>query len=151
MKQKMIMMVGYPGSGKSTYARTLVRHGYRIINQDAEGGAGSLNREKCEALMEHYLMSGQNVVIDRCNINKKQRSTFIILARNINPELIIECIVMITDPKKCASRIHTRANHKTLTNKNPTKIIKAIGLFHKTRQFPHEREGVDKITRIYAK
>lgn len=42
--------------------------GWKRVNQDDLG-----NRHACEAKMVEHLLEGENVVIDRCNFDKKQR------------------------------------------------------------------------------
>ena len=62
----MIICIGYPGSGKTSYIKKyLVPRGYKIINQD------KLKTErKCKEKCIKALENGKSVVIDRLNYDK---------------------------------------------------------------------------------
>lgn len=87
-RQFMIMLVGLPGSGKSSIANTLVQadqsNRFVVINQDT-----LKTRIKCERKLKQVLSSShekhhqhhqqQNLccpIIDRCNFDRKQRQTW---------------------------------------------------------------------------
>ncbi len=67
------------GSGKSTFARALVDHypNWRRCKQDELG-----DRHAVLFAARTALLAGQNVVIDRTNIDAKQRRTWLELARD---------------------------------------------------------------------
>ena len=71
--KEMIIMIGYPGSGKS-YISTQI--GYNIINQDK-----LKTKIKCLKLAESFMKNGENITIDRTNYCKKMREEFISLAK----------------------------------------------------------------------
>jgi hypothetical protein len=66
------MMESLPLEKKSTFAETLVPHGWARVNQDEAG-----NRTVCEAMARRALLEGRNVVIDRCNFNPAQRAHWV--------------------------------------------------------------------------
>lgn len=70
----VLLLVGLPGSGKSTFAETLCRilpwkFGY--VNQDI-----LKNRRACLTKAHEFLQDGLCPVIDRCNISVAQRKRF---------------------------------------------------------------------------
>lgn len=68
MLPQVLIMVGVPGSGKSTIANQLVEMGWERVNQDELG-----TRRVCETRMESALQRGKSIVIDRCNFDISQR------------------------------------------------------------------------------
>ena len=106
-KQKIIVLVGVPGSGKSTYAKQLKKQGYVIISQDTLG-----NREKCLLETRKALSDGKSVVIDRTNVNRKQRKFFIDISRTYG--VPCHCEVFQTPITVCLDRVKTRVNHETM-------------------------------------
>jgi predicted kinase len=68
MVPQVLVMVGIPGSGKSTIANELVAMGWERVNQDDLG-----SRRVCETRMEDALKRGKSVVVDRCNFDISQR------------------------------------------------------------------------------
>ncbi|XP_002740993.1 uncharacterized protein F21D5.5-like [Saccoglossus kowalevskii] len=76
-KQEMIVMVGYPASGKSTFSRNyLVPHDYEIVNMDTLG-----TQSKCKKLTNQVLEAGKSVVIDNTNPHKYIRKDYMDLAK----------------------------------------------------------------------
>jgi len=77
----MILLVGLPGSGKSTFAQTLevsMPDKFCRINQDQ-----LKTRKKCVSKLKQVLSSSDQrlcPIIDRCNFDAKQRSTWYQLA-----------------------------------------------------------------------
>ncbi|KAI9297908.1 hypothetical protein K502DRAFT_277657, partial [Neoconidiobolus thromboides FSU 785] len=54
---------------------------------------------------------GKNIIIDRCNIDSRQRKTWINLARKYR--IPIDCIVLWIPKKILEDRIMARVNHET--------------------------------------
>lgn len=71
--QLLVVLVGIPGSGKSTFARKLMDGApagreWKRVSQDVLGSRG-----KCVSAAETALRRGAHVVIDRCNFDVSQR------------------------------------------------------------------------------
>ena len=124
---KIYLLVGPPGSGKSTYAKTL---NATIINQDEIG-----DRKKCILQAGKALEQGLDIIIDRCNINKAQRSYWIYLAKQHNAQ--IQCIEFIAEPEECVKRIMKRKNHPTINNMTESKVRDILNKFVKEYEVPN--------------
>jgi len=71
---RVLLLVGLPGSGKTTFASRLVEVGGWVrVSQDEVGGS----RQAVERHFLRALESGNAVVVDRCNCTVQQRSWFI--------------------------------------------------------------------------
>lgn len=99
-KIEVVVLVGLPGSGKSTFAKShLVPAGYFHVNRDTLG-----TWNKCVAEMEQALRAKRKVVIDNTNPDAESRRRFIEVAKNYTS--IVRCFIMNT------SFQHVRHNNK---------------------------------------
>ena len=74
---ELIIMVGYPGSGKSTLCKQFfVPEGYEYVNQDT-----LKTKQKCLKFCESYLSRGSSVVVDNTNPSAEVRGEYVALAR----------------------------------------------------------------------
>lgn len=138
---KFIMLVGLPGSGKSTFAETL---GYTIFSSDKLRkelwGDESIQGDKTELFTELHrrikeaLKNGEDCVYDATNINAKRRTAFLNEIKNIKCEKI--CATIITDFDLCVQRNEHR------DRKVPYEVIRRMYL---TFDIPQFREGWDDI------
>jgi predicted kinase len=109
IRMKLIILVGLPGSGKSTYAKHYEDTGWVVLNQDKLG-----SRQKCIDLMKEAFANGDNVVIDRTNISREQRSYFIKEANAVGVT-DINCHAFLCKINTCYKRICKRKDHPTIT------------------------------------
>jgi predicted kinase len=138
---RMIVLVGNIGSGKSTWASKQI--GYEVINQDILG-----SREKCIKLAQQYLKEGKSVIIDRTNINRKQRSYWLAIASNFNIEPT--CINFSNDKELAINMVKNRKNHKTITKDvSSEKINDIFDSFEKSYEAPEPLEGFCNIDYVY--
>ncbi|AYV80959.1 MAG: polynucleotide phosphatase/kinase [Harvfovirus sp.] len=87
-EKEMILMVGYPGSGKSKYTNdVLVPLDYTRINRDT-----LKTQAKCLKFTKKVLEEGKNVVIDNTNYDEKNRAAYIKLAEAY--EYSVRCIII---------------------------------------------------------
>ena len=138
---KFIMLVGLPGSGKSTFAKNL---GYKIFSSDELRkelwGDESIQGNNTELFTELHrrikeaLKNGEDCVYDATNINAKRRTAFLNEIKKIKCEKI--CAVIITDFDLCLERNSQR------DRKVPYEVIKKMYL---TFDVPQFREGWDDI------
>jgi len=76
-EQEMIIMVGPPASGKSTFSeKFLVPNGYHRVNRDNLG-----TQAKCLAAASDALSEGLSVIVDNTNPSASGRSEYIDLAK----------------------------------------------------------------------
>lgn len=135
MANKVIIMVGKPGSGKSTYAKSLGNE-YSIVNQDILG-----NRNKCIEYTKLLLNEDKSVIIDRTNINKKQRAYWVKIAKEYNVT-DISCIEFKIDSDICIERILSRKDHPTIKeNTSIEKISEIVRRFENEYEAPSIDEG----------
>lgn len=79
-KKEMIIMVGFPGSGKSYVSSYLNNeYGYEIINQDA-----LKTKSKCLKKMKNLVGLKKNIVIDCTNPSEKSRKVWFDVADSCN-------------------------------------------------------------------
>ncbi|CAG8770497.1 2087_t:CDS:2, partial [Dentiscutata heterogama] len=74
---EVVMFVGYPASGKSTFAKKwLVNYGYVHVNQDT-----MKTKQKCIQACETALKENKSVVIDNTNPSIESRKQYIDIAK----------------------------------------------------------------------
>ncbi|KAG8799335.1 hypothetical protein FRC16_005332 [Serendipita sp. 398] len=113
-KQVLIILVGLIGSGKSTFSKAVQSNfpqQFRRCNQDELG-----TRKKVEKLVIQSLSAGLSVIVDRTNIDQRQRKTWIDIGRQF-AHVDVWVITMDTPYEAslvCAARLRTRENHPTI-------------------------------------
>jgi len=134
----VIILVGLPGSGKTKICNEFPN--YMRISQDILG-----SREECERIMNWYLTDGKNVIIDRTNINKKQRAYFIKIAKKHKVQNIV-AIYLDENKDKCVTRVHFRKGHETIKeNLSLDEKKKIVYNFYKSFEMPSLDEGFKSI------
>jgi len=118
----MLLLVGIPGSGKSTFATTLesvAPHLYVRINQDTLG-----SRRRCEDLTRQVLAQHKCPIIDRCNFNVSQRRHFLDIALEYN---IPVNVVALEIPKEtCIQRCQQRSSHETIRRGEEQSVVEKL-------------------------
>lgn len=146
-KQTLIIMVGVPGSGKSTKAQELEKEfcvkvfssdDYRkkLLGDEGAQDRNDLVFKRLELDIRDHLSSGGSAILDATNINIKSRKRFIELARATNKKIHIKAIVVATPIFVCIDRNYSRER------KVPTNVIYK---YAKMFQFPMKYEGIDSI------
>lgn len=78
--QEMIIFVGYPASGKSTFFKQHLKpKGYCHVNRDTLG-----SWQKCVSKCREFLQSGKHVVVDNTSPDKISRNRYIEVAKQFN-------------------------------------------------------------------
>jgi aprataxin len=133
----LVILIGPPGSGKSTYAKQLEPLGYVRINQDMFKG----NRSSTTKAFDEALNEGKSIVLDRCNITKDQRRPWINKAMSKGYEEII-AIDFSTEKEVCIFRVANRTGHETINENTPlSKITEIVEGFIKSYEAPEFAEG----------
>ncbi|ERL92654.1 uncharacterized protein F21D5.5 [Dendroctonus ponderosae] len=138
-KLNVIVMVGGPGSGKTSFVKdSLLPNGYIHVNRDKLG-----TWQKCVKTMEESLEKKSNVVIDNTNVDKATRARFIEAAKKFGAD--IRCFVMET------SLDQMRHNNKfrEMTDKNHA-VVSDIIIFSYRKNFqePEISEGYSQLLKI---
>ena len=101
---KCVLMVGPPGSGKSTVAkRDYADHVY--VNQDSQG-LGHVD------VFEQAISEGRPVVVDRMGFSKEQRSRYLSTAKDAGYHT--EIVVIHESYDTCYDRMLKREGHETV-------------------------------------
>jgi adenylate kinase family enzyme len=133
---KMIMMVGAPCSGKTTLSNQFIqRFGDKIVhvNQD------DIGKEDCYKFVNDNIKGQKTIVLDRCNVTKKEREQWLSLH---DKDTI--CIYFNYPLDVCKDRLTNRNLHQTLAGKGGIRILEDI---YKKIESPSIKEGfVDVFT-----
>lgn len=115
----MIMLIGIPGSGKSHLAQMLVTiypQTFIRISQDV-----LKSRIQCEIACKQAILSGRVPIIDRCNINPKQRQSFLRIASECN--IPVDGILFQYPQEECILRCEERGFHETLDRRDARRVV----------------------------
>ena len=129
-KQELVIMVGFPGSGKTTLTKNFEKYSnYSILHGD------ELKTEaKIIKMLNKELENKKSVIIDATNPSIKKRSTFINIAKKYN--IYIRIITMSTSMEESMNR-------NSLRDKPIPKI--AFYMFRKNYEEPALSECVDEV------
>ena len=148
VKPVFLMVVGLPGSGKSTYIEKYYSY-YHVHSSDAirEELSGDVNNQDINKQVfstlhkrvKEDLVAGYNVVYDATNISWKRRKAFLQELKNINCHK--ECVLMATPFELCVQRNNERDRVV------PYFVIERM---YKNFDIPWYNEGWDSIVIAYA-
>lgn len=132
---KLLMCVGYPASGKSTFSQHISKH-YDIIriNQDEQTRSG------CIELFNNNIKNNKTIIIDGCNITKDKRKEWL----DMGFKQQTWCIWFDIPFEECKYRIVRRKNHPTVKGNGLT-ILNTV---YNKLEPPSNNEGFDKIFHI---
>jgi hypothetical protein len=132
----LIVCVGYPASGKSTFAKLLsdsFPNSVSRINQDEQG------RRCCENQIGSMCkVRGKTVLLDRCNLTQQDRAEWLELAHR--PEAWVVFFDVPSD--ECRWRIVRRQGHPTIKVGSGQRIIDSVA---DTLEVPALSEGFEKM------
>ena len=145
------MMVGLPGSGKSTSAKIIQRsvpntviHSSDDLREELFGNVNDQTKNN-ELFIELHrrikadLSAGRNVIYDATNLNKKRRASFLAELKHIG--CIKQCILALAPMEICLVR-----NDRRFERRVPDPVIQRM---YKNFQPPYYSEGFDAISIEY--
>lgn len=145
-----IMMVGLPGSGKSTYCKEIAeKYNANIHSSDSirEELSGDVNNQKINELVfktlhqrvKEDLANGKSCIYDATNINYKRRMAFLQELNKFSCKKI--CYFMATPYEECLR------NNSKRQRKVPEEAIRRM---YENFHIPYWYEGWDDIKVIYS-
>jgi bifunctional polynucleotide phosphatase/kinase len=143
--QTLVLLVGFPASGKTTFARRhLIAHGFEWINQDNLKTAA-----KCLKTAKDYLAVGKSIVVDMTNPKATTRAAYTELARSCGKPVCVVALVMQTSREiaEHLNLIRERAEEGTRNEPVRTRVpAVAFNTFAKSLVLPSlPEEEIDKI------
>ena len=133
--REIVLMMGYPGSGKSSYAeKTFKDHSYIIIHGDDYKSEGALKKAFKYAI---ETIPDKSIILDATHSNKKKRQIFIEIAQKAN--LPIRLIHLTTSIEE--------SMYRNLQREKPVPKI-ALYLYRKNFEEPEKSEGLYEIINI---
>jgi bifunctional polynucleotide phosphatase/kinase len=130
--QEFILMVGFPGAGKTTYVKDKIPEAYVKLHGDEL----KTDAKKKKAI-KTALTEGHSVVLDATNANKEKRKIFIDIAKSVNVNVRVVHIATTFDESK--------ARNEQRENKVP---IIALYIFRKKFQEINLNEGIKEIITV---
>lgn len=131
--RRLIVLVGHPGSGKTTWARAHP-HEYVHVSQDdlidaiTPGGFDHLYRPVYHAAEEAValaaLRAGHAVIVDRTNRTRAHRERWLRMAREESCPAI--AVVMTTSMEICRARNAWRNGPRRLTDERMERMLAAF-------------------------
>ncbi|XP_039262628.2 bifunctional polynucleotide phosphatase/kinase-like [Styela clava] len=138
-KQEVVIMVGYPASGKSTVSKDyLEANGYTLVNRDT-----MKTWQKCVAACTRFLSEGKSVVVDNTNADPESRKRYIDCAKARGCDC--RCFAMQVTME------HARHNNKfrELSGSDHDKVPDMVFYqYRKAYKEPSMKEGFSSIVKV---
>lgn len=137
----LVVFVGSPGSGKSTYFwNKLEPLGYERVNQDI-----LKSRDKCLKVAAEFLQQGKSVAVDNTNADEEVRAHWINLAGRF--KVRARCVQFKADPKLCEHNEAVRTLNGAIMNPEGRSALPKMAFagFAKRFREPSLKEGFDDI------
>lgn len=142
---ELIICVGYPASGKSSFVKThIVPHGYVYVNQDT-----LKTRDRCVKACKEGLASGKSVIVDNTNPEASTRRLYIQLAKEA--KVPVRCFYFGENEGLAQHNNYYRALYKKSAEKRDVLSIIAYRTFKSRLQVPTVTEGYSEVKQIHFK
>ncbi|VVB12860.1 unnamed protein product [Arabis nemorensis] len=146
-KQIVVLLIGPPGSGKSTFCDSVMRSSHRPwsrICQDIINNGKAGSKAQCLKMAIDSLKEGKSVFIDRCNLDREQRSEFIKLS---GLEVEVHAVVLELPAQVCISRSVKRTGHEG--NLQGGRAAAVVNKMLQSKELPKLNEGFSRIMFCY--
>lgn len=137
MSKKLMLLVGPPGSGKSTFAKKYADKGFVYVNQDLQG------KEHLD-VFDLAIINAKDIIVDRMNFSRGQRARYLELAKSRGYETAIT--VIHESHVTCLERCSKRKDH--LTIKDEVSAKSALNTFFTKYERVQDAEA-DTVQRLW--
>ncbi|CAE7596047.1 BHLH140 [Symbiodinium pilosum] len=139
-KPALVMLMGLPGCGKSTFADQLVKSGggWERLCQDELSGRDEFERGIGPIAKD----SRKRLILDRTNVAKSDRQCFLGLA--FNPKAAV-CVHFAASAAECEERVAKRTDHPTIRYGGGRGAVRGMA---DALQLPTLAEGFEEIITI---
>ncbi|XP_008243317.1 PREDICTED: transcription factor bHLH140 [Prunus mume] len=143
-KPIVVILMGAPGSGKSTFCEQVMRSSTRPwvrVCQDTIKSGKAGTKAQCIESAINALKDGKSVFIDRCNLEIEQRNEFVKLG---GPQVDVHAVVLDLPAKLCISRSVKRTGHEG--NLQGGRAAAVVNRMLQKKELPKLSEGFARIT-----
>lgn len=153
MAKEIVIIMGYPASGKSTTVQSFVDQGYSRVNRDVLGGTIEEMASRADMIL---IRDNKSVVLDNLYPTIKSRASLIAIAKK--HKIPIRCHVMETSLEDAQLNACLRMikKHGTIPNPQDFKDFNdpntfppaVIYKYRKEFQAPTTKEGFDQVIKV---
>lgn len=137
-EQEMVILVGAPGSGKSSLASRF--ESYVVINKDTSSSA------KCLRLVKSAFKEGKSVVVDNTNGRQSSRQVFLSIAEEF--QVHVRCVWIDVERKLAEHLNHVRVE----CGQRPLPVPDVVyHTYYKYFDEPTEKEGFASVIKWWEK
>ncbi|KAE8767554.1 hypothetical protein D1007_61078 [Hordeum vulgare] len=146
-KQVLLILVSAPGGGKSTFAEAVLAgdtagRPWARVCQDTIGKGKAGTKIQCLKAAADAFKEGKSILIDRCNLEREQRSDFVKLGCIVQDD--VHAVFLDLPAKVCISRSVSRTSHEGNVQGGMAAMV--VNHMLKNKQTPLLTEGFSRIT-----